>query len=97
MLNWLAEHPDEKPDAEWVLLTLAHAVLHMLRPEARYEDFTTHDLCSTAIDLGFNFTLHPSLKVKPGDINWTLIRLTSGLDKELLKFNTLLGDIHIDV
>jgi hypothetical protein len=105
VLRFLDEFPDLKGNAMAILLTLAHNILHLLHPGepctgTRLTDcptFSLHELCSTAIDVGFNFNLDPAFKLTRYQIAQAMLGLTQGVDRERLRFNTLLGDISIDL
>lgn len=93
LLRWLPDFPDLAGDAMQILLTLAHSILHLLHPDhhcsartlADCPVFSVHQLCQTACEIGFNYRLDERFK------------LTQGLDRERLRFDTLLGDLQVDL
>lgn len=105
VLRWLPEFPDLRGDAMHVLLTLAHNILHLLHSEescagttiADCPAFSIHEICSAAIEIGLNFNPDPSFKLKRPQIAEAMMWLTQGIDRERLRFNTLLGDLPIDL
>lgn len=105
LLRWLDEFPELKGNATAILLTLAHNILHVLHPGqpctgTRLADcptFSLHELCSTALDIGFNFNPDPAFKLTRSQIADAMIGLTQGIDLERLRFNTLLGNISLDL
>ena len=105
VLRWLDEFPGLKGDAMAILLTLAHNILHLLHPGEPCTGttlvdcpaFSLHELCSAAIDIGFNFNPDPAFKLTRSQISDAMIKLTQGVDRERLRFNTLLGDLSIDL
>lgn len=105
VLRWLDEFPELKGDAMSILLTLAHNILHLLYPEkpcagtvlADCPSFNAHDLCDCAIEIGMNFNPDPAFNLKRLQIADAIIGLTQGLDQERLRFNSVLGDISIDL
>jgi hypothetical protein len=94
-----------KGDAMAILLTLAHNILHLLHPGEPCTGttlvdcpaFSLHELCSAAIDIGFNFNPDPAFKLTRSQISEAMIILIQGIDQERLRFNTLLGDLSIDL
>ncbi len=105
VLRWLDEFPELQGDAVAILLTLAHTILHLLHPEvgctgttlADCPAFSIHDLCSTALEIGFNFNPDPAFKLTRSQITGAMIGLTHGVDRERLRFNILLGEISLDL
>jgi hypothetical protein len=105
VLRWLDEFPDLKDNAMLILLVLAHNILHLLSPHQRCAGetladcpaFTIHELSSAAVEIGFNFNLDPKFGLKPLEIAQAMIGITEGIDRERLRFHTLLQDIQIDL
>jgi hypothetical protein len=105
VLRWLDEFPSLKEDAMFLLLTLAHNILHLLYPEkecagetlADCPAFNRHELCNAAIDIALNYRLDPAFKQTHSQVFLAMVGLTEGLDLERLRLNSLLGDISIDL
>lgn len=105
LLGWLPEFPNLQGDAMCVLLTLAHNILHLLHPEeycrgatiADCPAFSIHEICSAAVEIGLNYRLDPAFNLTFTQIVFAMAGLTQGIDKERLHFNTLLGDLPINL
>lgn len=105
LLRWLPDFPDLQGDAMRILLTLAHSILHLLHPEKRCSAlalaecpmFNIHEICQAAIDIGFNYRPDPAFKLTFFQTALAMTGLTQGLDRERLHFDTLLGDLQIDL
>jgi hypothetical protein len=105
LLQWIDEFPDIKGDAMQILLVLSHTILHIIHPEklctgdtlADCPAFSTHDLCTAAIDIALNFRLDPKFKVTHAQVFSAMMGLAQGVDLDRLRFNSLLGDISIDL
>ena len=105
LLRWLDEFPDLKGDATAILLVLAHNVLHILYPKDRCEGdtladcptFSIHEICSAAIDIGFNYRLDPAFGVSFFQAALAMMELSQGVDRERLLFNSILADLSLDL
>jgi hypothetical protein len=105
VLRWLDEFPGLRGDATAILLTLAHNILHLLHPAqpctgTRLVDcpsFSLHELCSTGVEILLNYRLDPAFKLTRAQLFEAMAGLTQGLDPERLRFNSLLGDLPIDL
>jgi hypothetical protein len=105
LLRWLPDFPDLVGDATQVLLLLAHSILHLLHPEERClarsladcPAFSIHEICQAAIEIGFNYRPDPAFNLTYTQIVFAMAGLTQGIDRERLLFNTLLGDLPIDL
>jgi hypothetical protein len=49
------------------------------------------------LEIGFNFNPDPAFKLTRSQIADAMIGLTQGIDRERLRFNTLLGDLSLDL
>jgi hypothetical protein len=105
LLRWLPDFPDLVGDATLVLLLLAHSILHLLHPEERClarsladcPAFSIHEICQAAIEIGFNYRPDPQFRLTAFPIALAMAGLTQGLDRDRLRFDTLLGDLQIDL
>lgn len=105
VLRWLDEFPDLKGDATAILLVLAHNILHVLYLKkgctgttlADCPSFSIHDLCTTATEIALNYNPDPAFKLTRAQIFNAMVALTQGIEISRLRFNTLLGDISIDL
>ncbi len=105
LLRRLPDIPDLQGNAVVVLLTLAHMVLHLLHAPDRCAadtimecpEFSVHEICSAAVEIGLNYHPDPTFKLKHTQIVFAIGELMQGIDKERLHFNTLLGDLPIDL
>jgi hypothetical protein len=92
-------------DAVQVLLALAHNILHLQHPEVDGSRettmadcaFSTHELCSTALEVAMNYRLDPAFQLTHAQIFEAMMAFAGGVDRERLHFNSLLGDISIDL
>ncbi|EFH84677.1 hypothetical protein [Ktedonobacter racemifer] len=99
------KYPEFKGDAVLILLTLSHNILHLRYPDracggdslADCPLVSLHVLCYTALEVAFNYRLDPGFKLGGAQIAQARLELASGLDRERLRFNTLLGDLSIDL
>src|SRR5205807_7417789 len=84
LLRWLPEFPNLQGDPMCVLLTLAHNVLHLLHPEERCGGatiadcpaFSVHEICSAAVEIGFNYRPDPAFKLTYTQIVFAMAGLT---------------------
>ena len=105
LLRFLPEFPSFQGDATAVLLTLAHNVLHLLHAEERCAadtiaecpEFSIHEICLAAINIGLNYRLDPAFKLTSTQIGFAMAGLSQGIDRERLRFNNLLGNLPIDL
>jgi len=105
VLRWLDKHPDLKEDATVILLVLAHNILHLLHPGEKCSGprltdcptFSLHEVCNAALDVALNYRVELALGLTHSHIFWAMVTLTEGIDQERLHFNTLLGDISLDL
>jgi hypothetical protein len=105
VLGFLDEFPDLKGNATAILLTLAHTILHQLHPGEPCTGttlvdcpaFSPHELCSTAVEIALNYHPDPAFQLTPARIFDAMVALTQGIDRERLRFNSLLGDLSLDL
>jgi hypothetical protein len=95
----------KRGDAVEVLLALAHNILHLLHPEVDSSaettmadcQFSMHELCTAALEIAMNYRLDPAFRLTHAQIFGAMMTFAGGVDRERLHFNTLLGDISIDL